>query len=97
MPELWKDPVLANKVIKDHYIVAVIIGCFVLWGVLYLQYATLIDWDEGIFALQGQWLSTAGSQGKPFNFQTPPLFPLNVSLLIGCQLVDKNYQRHYHA
>jgi 4-amino-4-deoxy-L-arabinose transferase-like glycosyltransferase len=53
----------------------------VLWSILNLQHAALIDWDEGIFALHGQWISTAGSQGKPFNFQTPPLFQLMVALV----------------
>ncbi len=81
MSELRKDSVLAKHVAKEHYIVAIVIGCFLLWGVLNLQHAALIDWDEGIFALQGQWLSTAGSQGKPFNFQTPPLFQLILSFM----------------
>jgi hypothetical protein len=48
---------------------------------LNLQHTALIDWDEGIFALQGQWLSTLGSQGKPFNFQTPPLFQVMLALI----------------
>lgn len=76
MSELRKDSVLAKHVAKEHYIVAIVIGCFLLWSALSLRHAALIDWDEGIFALQGQWLSTTGSQGKPFNFQTPPLFQL---------------------
>jgi len=42
---------------------------------------TLIDWDEGVFALHGQWFASAGVEGKPFNFQTPPLYQVLVGLL----------------
>ena len=42
---------------------------------------TLIDWDEGVFALHGQWFASAGVDGKPFNFQTPPLYQALVGLL----------------
>lgn len=79
MPKLRKDIVLAKNLRTDHYIVAVVIACLVLWGIFNLQHTALIDWDEGIFALQGQWLATAGSQGKPFNFQTPPLYQLVIA------------------
>ncbi len=34
-----------------------------------------------MFALQGHWLATLGQQGKPFNFQTPPLFQILVAIL----------------
>ena len=81
MSELRKDSVLAKLVGKEYYIVAVVIGCFLLWSMFYLHGAALIDWDEGVFALQGQWLATAGGQGKPFNFQTPPLFQFIVAFL----------------
>jgi uncharacterized membrane protein len=42
---------------------------------------SLIDWDEGVFALQGQWFSQLGASGKPFNFQTPPLYQILVGIL----------------
>jgi hypothetical protein len=41
---------------------------------------TLIDWDEGVFALHGQWFASAGIEGKPFNFQTPPLYQVLVGV-----------------
>ncbi|MGB3477754.1 MAG: glycosyltransferase family 39 protein [bacterium] len=47
---------------------------------VHLGESSLIDWDEGVFALQSQWLASFGNQGKPFNFQTPPLY----QLLIAC-------------
>ena len=53
----------------------VIVAVFLL-GIITIWNSSLIDWDEGVFALQGQWFASAGSQGKPFNFQTPPLFQL---------------------
>jgi len=34
-----------------------------------------------VFALQGQWLASIGTQGKPFNFQTPPLYQILVAIL----------------
>jgi len=42
---------------------------------------SLTDWDEGVFALQSRWFSSAGQQGKPYNFQTPPLFQLTAAAL----------------
>ncbi len=41
---------------------------------------SLRDWDEGVFVLQGQWLTSGFSQGKPYNFQTPPLYPFVAGL-----------------
>jgi len=60
-----------------HIIVSVLfLFCiFTIWN------TSLIDWDEGVFALQGQWFSSIGSQGKPFNFQTPPFFQFIIAAI----------------
>lgn len=42
---------------------------------------TLIDWDEGVFAIQAEWIASSGYEGKPFNFQTPPLFQILIAIL----------------
>jgi hypothetical protein len=59
----------------------VLLLLFLITNFLNLRKLHLIDWDEGVFALQAQWISTNGSAGKPFNFQTPPLFQFLVALL----------------
>lgn len=81
MSQLWKDSILAKKIIKEKYFVHFIVILFVFLSVLGLKSFALRDWDEGVFALQGQWLTTIGSQGKPFNFQTPPLFQFLIAIL----------------
>jgi len=52
-----------------------------LVGVFRIIGYNLIDWDEGVFALHGRWFASAGVDGKPFNFQTPPLYQLMVAAL----------------
>lgn len=59
----------------------VIVLAFFLFCIITIWRLSLIDWDEGVFALQGQWFASLGSQGKPFNFQTPPFFQLIVAFL----------------
>jgi hypothetical protein len=59
-----------------QYIIVVVLFLF---GIITLWNSSLIDWDEGVFALQGQWFASTGSQGKPFNFQTPPLFQMVIA------------------
>lgn len=81
MSKLWKDSILAKKVIKQKNIIHLIVILFVLLSILGLKNYNLRDWDEGAFALQGQWLATMGAQGKPFNFQTPPLFQSLIAIL----------------
>jgi hypothetical protein len=60
------------------YVLAVLV---LLVGALRIIGYNLIDWDEGVFALQGRWFASSGVEGKPFNFQTPPLYPLMVGAL----------------
>ncbi|MCX7994544.1 MAG: glycosyltransferase family 39 protein [candidate division WOR-3 bacterium] len=66
---------------KIPIIIHLVTGAFIILNLLNLKNTTLIDWDEGVFALQARWLATMGSEGKPFNFQTPPLFQILVALL----------------
>lgn len=40
----------------------------------------LIDWDEGVYALQAKWLACGFADGKPFNFQTPPLHQATIAV-----------------
>lgn len=71
-----KDFVLAEKVINQKLPLVLIIFAIILINIVHLGNASLIDWDEGVFALQSQWFASLGEQGKPFNFQTPPLYQL---------------------
>ena len=89
MPELREDLVLAQEVITHKgnstppYVYALILLFLVIFSVghVFFWHATLIDWDEGVFALQGEWFSSSGLFGKPYNFQTPPLFQLFIAVL----------------
>lgn len=54
---------------------------FLLLAIIRFRAFTLIDWDEGVFMLQGRWLATLGDAGKPFNFQTPPLYQFMIAVL----------------
>lgn len=58
----------------------VLIGVSLCVNLISLIGYSLRDWDEGVFALQGQWLTGRFTQGKPYNFQTPPLYPLIAGL-----------------
>ncbi len=73
---MWKDFVLAEKVINRKPLLLLIIFAIILINIVHLGDTSLIDWDEGVFALQSQWFASLGDQGKPFNFQTPPLYQL---------------------
>ncbi len=61
---------------REFPVVHLVAFLFLLLSLLRLKSFTLIDWDEGVFFLQGRWLATLGDAGKPFNFQTPPLYQL---------------------
>jgi len=78
---LWKDTILAKKITEENNLVHLIVILFVLINAFRIVNFTLIDVDEGIFALQSQWLTTIGEHGKPFNFQTPPLYQILIALL----------------
>ncbi|OGC41198.1 hypothetical protein A2Y85_05190 [candidate division WOR-3 bacterium RBG_13_43_14] len=54
----------------------ILIGLSICVNLISIIGFSLRDWDEGVFALQGQWLTSGFSQGKPYNFQTPPLYPV---------------------
>ena len=77
---MWKDSLLAQKIVKINYSVHLVALALLVFNILTINSVDLIDWDEGVFALQAKWLATFGLQGKPFNFQTPPLFPALVAL-----------------
>lgn len=64
---------------RDVPVVHLVAFLFLLLSLLRLKAFTLIDWDEGVFFLQGRWLATLGDAGKPFNFQTPPLYQLFIA------------------
>jgi hypothetical protein len=81
VPQLWQNSVFPGTIIKKQYSIHLIVLVFVILSVINLRNTGLIDWDEGVFALQGQWLATLGADGKPFNFQTPPLFQILIALL----------------
>lgn len=66
---------------KNSYFVFLIVVITILLNVVNLKNLSLIDWDEGAFALQAKWLASAGSEGKPFNFQTPPLYQVIIASL----------------
>jgi 4-amino-4-deoxy-L-arabinose transferase-like glycosyltransferase len=63
------------------YIKHIIVLALFLFCIITIWRSSLIDWDEGVFAMQGQWFASLGSQGKPFNFQTPPLFQLLIAFI----------------
>ena len=73
--------VLKNKKgkLKITKLLLVVVFAIILVNYIPLSKASLIDWDEGVFALQSQWLASLGMQGKPFNFQTPPLYQMLVA------------------
>ncbi len=81
MPKLWQDFILAQKIIKEKHLVHFIVILLILLNIFSLRHFTLVDRDEGDFALHGQWLATIGAQGKPFNFQTPPLYQILIAIL----------------
>ncbi|MEO0129026.1 MAG: glycosyltransferase family 39 protein [candidate division WOR-3 bacterium] len=60
-----------------HFIIII----FLTINLANLKNLTLIDWDEGVFALQSGWIGSLGGEGKPFNFQTPPLFQILIALV----------------
>lgn len=66
---------------KNSYFVCLIAVIITFFNVVNLKNLSLIDWDEGAFALQAKWLASAGSEGKPFNFQTPPLYQIIIASL----------------
>ncbi|MGB9720205.1 MAG: ArnT family glycosyltransferase [bacterium] len=66
---------------KKIYLIHIIVLIFVIANILNLKNLSLIDWDEGAFVLQAKYLATMGAQGKPFNFQTPPLYQMIIALL----------------
>jgi len=65
----------------SRYVIFLIIFVFLILNILNLKDLSLIDWDEGAFALQAKWLASSFAEGKPFNFQTPPLFQIIIALL----------------
>ena len=71
-----QDTVLAEEIARSKVLLFVILAAIILANYLPISRAGLIDWDEGVFALQGQWLASFGAEGKPFNFQTPPLYQI---------------------
>jgi len=81
VPQLRQNSIFPRTIIKKQYFIHLIVLLFVLLGVINLKNSGLIDWDEGVFALQGQWIATLGAEGKPFNFQTPPLFQIFIAIL----------------
>ncbi len=88
MSQLRKDFVLAEKAINQKLLLLLIIFAIILINIVHLGDASLIDWDEGVFALQSQWFASLGDQGKPFNFQTPPLYQLLLAgsfKIFGCK------------
>lgn len=66
---------------KKLHIIHIIVLIFLIVNIINLKNLSLIDWDEGVFALQAQWLANMVCEGKPFNFQTPPLFQIIVAIL----------------
>ncbi len=77
---MWKDPLLAKKINKIKYPVHIVVLALLVFGIVKINNVNLIDWDEGVFALQAKWFATGGVLGKPYNFQTPPLFPAIIAL-----------------
>ena len=64
-----------------RFLIHLIVGLFVILNGINLTRTCLIDWDEGVFALQGKWIETIGAEGKPFNFQSPPLYQTLIAFL----------------
>ncbi len=64
---------------KKIYIIYFVILIFFTANIINLKNLSLIDWDEGVFALQAKWFASMGLEGKPFNFQTPPLFQIIIA------------------
>lgn len=81
MSKLRAHSLLAKKVINSRSLVVAVISLCLLAGASGIARSSLIDWDEGVFALQAQWLATMGAAGKPFNFQTPPLFQIIIAVI----------------
>lgn len=72
---------------KKSYFIFLIVIIFIFLNVVNLKNLSLIDWDEGGFALQAKWLASRGLEGKPFNFQTPPLYQVITAIffrIFGC-------------
>ncbi|MEO0190865.1 MAG: hypothetical protein ABIL18_07785 [candidate division WOR-3 bacterium] len=46
-----------------HFIIII----FLTINLANLKNLTLIDWDEGVFALQSGWIGSLCGEGKPFN------------------------------
>ncbi|HEX7321110.1 MAG TPA: glycosyltransferase family 39 protein [bacterium] len=65
---------------KNSSIVVLVVLFFMIFSVVTLRNRALIDWDEGVFAVQAQWLAHGFTAGKPFNFQTPPLFQAIIAI-----------------
>ncbi|MGQ9817294.1 MAG: ArnT family glycosyltransferase [bacterium] len=65
---------------KKSHIVFLIVLISIFLNVVNLKSLSLIDWDEGGFALQAKWLASRGLEGKPFNFQTPPLYQFIIAV-----------------
>lgn len=84
MSKLRAHSVLAKKAINTKTIVVAIVCLCILAGAFGIIRSSLIDWDEGVFVLQAQWFASAGASGKPFNFQTPPLFQLVIAIIFLC-------------
>lgn len=74
-----KNIILATKIIRTQNGLLFSILLFVILAAVTIPGTSLTDWDEGVFALQARWFSSAGQQGKPYNFQTPPLFQLTAA------------------
>jgi hypothetical protein len=81
VPQLRQNSIFPRIIIKKQYFIHIIVLLFVLLCATNLRNSGLIDWDEGVFALQGKWIATLGAEGKPFNFQTPPLFQIFIAIL----------------
>jgi 4-amino-4-deoxy-L-arabinose transferase-like glycosyltransferase len=64
---------------KKTSIVVFVVLLFTVSAAVGLKGRALIDWDEGVFAVQAQWLARGFTAGKPFNFQTPPLFQVIIA------------------
>lgn len=65
---------------KKNYLIYFIILIIFIVNIINLKNLSLIDYDEGVLALQAKWFSSMGAEGKPFNFQTPPLFQIIIAL-----------------
>lgn len=74
-----KNIILAKKIIRAQNGLLFFIVLFVILAAVTVPRTSLTDWDEGVFALQSRWFSSAGQEGKPYNFQTPPLFQLTAA------------------